>query len=493
MTNIRHTLLEHIINEGRLEDTIKKYTDKLPEPVIRELSAADPSGNNKYLDWMTNVVVQAPRQKADIIEKIKCFHENVERLSDKHTQAIYGNERWHKPSAEDLTVLEKIRKTPKDINVYPSHLWIQPMCDYFEEQKPKNASRVKIYEDDKWLVVSPLTHAASCSYGAHSNWCVSTSNSSYFSNYTSEAILVFFLDKKGHNPKKKSANIYKFAVNIRYDSPGLGNWEWYTMEDARIDANLMMNLVPKMLLDKVEAYLVDVLKEVNKKSTVNEEELEANSEIWYKQGNIYTVFPKFENWDEASMRAKSAYLEKYAGGKEQIELLPRYKDVGLPFFTLQFRTGRIPSVSLGTIQWNTAKSTKRAENNQILKSRVIEQFNSRWGGLGHILDRLDATNKNKLYNLYIKMFNEVDFSENSSVRTTELNVGDNIIQRPYNRMWGAGENVRIEKVNEKSLTLSNGKRIARTPTSYKEKLGGKLKIIDDTVKTESRWIRTRII
>lgn len=484
MTNIKHTLLEHIINEGRLEDTIKKYTDKLPEPVIRELSQADPSGNNKYLDWMTNMVIQTPKQKVDIIEKIKCFHDNVERLSDKNVQLIYAQ---HK----NLSNIEKILKTPKDINAYTSWQSIKPMCEYFEEQKPKNASRVKLFEDDKWLVVSPLTHAASCSYGAHSNWCVSTSSSSYFSSYTAEGILVFFLDKKGHNPKKKSANIYKFALNIKYDHPELEYWDWYTMEDARVDANLMMNLVPKVLLDKVEAYLADILKEVNKNSLVSEEELTANSDFWFKHGNQYTVFPKFEHWDPTSLESVTNYFKKYNNNVGFDAT--RYKENGLPFFLIQVRNGRTPYISLQVVGWNPALNVKREANGTILKSKVIEALGGRWGGATNILDRLDVEKKNKFYDLYVKMFNAANITKNENVRATDLVVGDRIIQRAYGRTYGAGENVRVEKVNEKSLTLSNGKRIARVSHSIREKVQSVVKIVDDTVKTESRWIRTRII
>jgi len=498
MANIKYTLLEHILTEGRLEDTIKKYDGKLPEPVVRELSTQDPSGNNKYLDWMVRTVIQAPNQKADIIAKIKCFHENVARLSDNHVKAIYGEEKYRNPSADHLAVLEKIRKTPKDINAYPSHLWIEPMCVYFEEQKPKNASRVKLFEDDKWLVVSPLTHAASCSYGAHSNWCVSTSNSSYFGNYTQNAILVFFIDKKGVNTRKREANSYKFAVNIQFDYPDMDGWHWYSMEDQQIDARLMMNLVPKHLLDITKKYFDEVLKALGRQSAVDEEQLTKECDVWVKSGNNYIIFPKYESWSAESMATATEFLKKYNAGNDVSAEYMRYKDSGLPYPQLQVRTGRLPYLNRNTVSWNYALNSRNNVTNTIPKSAVIQKLNGNYGISG-ILGLMNAEQKNKFYDLYIGIFNKANMTRNASVRTSELNLGDTILYRPNGRTYGNGESVTVTRVADKSLMLSNGKRIAKTNTSWKEKVLGTIRIVDDTqpnqqgVRTESRWIRKRII
>jgi len=493
MSNVKYTLLEHILNEGRLEDAIKKYVDKLPEPIVRELSAADPSGNNKYLDWMTRTVIQAPRDKADIIAKIKCFHENVNRLSDNHVKAIYGEEKWVKPNAEAKAVLEDIRKKPKDINAYPSHLWIKPMCEYFEEQKPKNTSRVKLFEDEKWLLVAPLTHQASCSYGAHSNWCVSTTNSSYFGQYMNNGILIFFMDKKGYNPKKKDANIYKFAVHIQYDRPNYEDWGWYSMEDQQIDARLMMNLVPQQLLEIAKKYLEDVLKELGKHTSVDEKELTEKSDFWYRQGSYYFVFPKFENWDPSSMTKVTEYLKKYHNNVAFD--LSRYRESGLPYFNIQTSANRLPTIREAALNWNLILNLRDNQTNNVSKSALVNAIITpdRWGGLRNITDHLTPEDKVKLINLYIKMFNEAKITRNTKVRTTELQVGDQIIYRPHGRTWGNGVPLTVARVAEKSLQLSNGQRIARTVTSIKEKVLSTTQVVDDTVKTESRWIRKRII
>lgn len=499
MTKIKYTLLEHFINEGRFEDTVKKYAGKLPEPVIKELSQNDPSGNNKYLDWMVRTVIQAPNDKADVIAKIKCYHENVNRLSDNHVKGIYGEDKWRNPTADHLAVLEKIRKTPKDINAYPSHLWIKPMCEYFEEQKPKNASRVKIFEDDKWLVVSPLTHQASCSYGAHSNWCVSTSNPSYFGNYTQNGILVFFIDKKGFNPRKKEANQYKFAVNIVYNTPDYEHWDWFSMEDQSIDPRLMMNLVPKHLLEVTKKYFDEVLKELGRQSQVDEKELEEKSEIWFKNGSNYYVFPKFDVWNNQSMEDATEYLKKYNQNRAFTDLT-RYKEYGLPYFLIQITQGRLPYLNQQLASWNAAINTRDPRTGTIYIGNVLRQMMlSRWGSFSFV-EQMNEEQRQKFVDLYKKMFNNAQITRNQQVRTTELQVGDRILHRPNGRGWGQGEQVTVTRVADKSLVLSNGKRIARTTTNYKNKVMNVMQITDTPPQqevpqraNESRWIRKRII
>jgi hypothetical protein len=488
MKNIKYNILEQIITEGRLEDMIKKYEGSVSEDMVRQLSAGDPSGNNKYLDWMC-------AQRKDytseyIIHIVKCFHENVNRLSEKNVNAIYTS---------DTESNTKIKKAPKDINSYPTPDDIEVMCKYFEEQKPKNASRVKIYEDDKWLVVSPLTHDASCSYGAHSNWCVSTSNSDYYKRYTKEGILVFFLDKKGTNPKKPNANIYKIAVNIHYDRPDPIDWDWYTMEDNRVDAALMMNLIPKNLIEVTSKYLNEFIGELHKKNELNMEELNKNSLITYVENNKIFLFLKLKNWDRSSIEEDSQFLTKF--DDSIADDIMGYKDSGLPYVKLVIRPGRLPEVETGYVNWNAATSERRVDNT-IPLSRVMARINERYGSVNSeirgLLPKLSQEELQVFIDSYVKMFNEAKISRTENVGTTNLQVGDTIIYTGTRR-YGSGEQVKVTRVAEKSIQLSNGKRIARTYSNYKKRVTGVMKIVDDRIEsaqqptTESRWIRKRII
>lgn len=490
MMNLKYTILKTILNEGRLEDTIKKYEGKLDEKIVKELSAADPSGNNKYLEWMSAIAAIDTNYRPEIKEAIKCFHDNVNRLSDNHVKAIFGDDKFPTANADEKAVLERIRRTPKDINAYPSHLWVNYICPYFEEQKPKNASRVKIFEDAKWLVVSPLTHKASCDYGIHSNWCVSTSSSNYFRNYTDNAILVFFLDKEGKNPKKPNANDYKVAVNIKFDYLDKMQWEWYSMEDTRIDAALMINLMPKHLISVTENYVKEILKELGRDSAVDEEMLTANSENWFKvNDSTYNVLPKYENIE--TMNQSVNFLTKY-NSNDEIDIKSKIRSY-FPYITVSTRTGRKPSVNIQTLNWSSLLNM-REPNGTILKSKILADLPDRWS-IFRFLENKPMDVKMKWVNSVIKIFNEAKISKNEGVPTNRLQVGDEIMMPPANSRYGTKIKVKVERVADKSILLSNGKRIVRNGSSYKDKVMGVSKIVDDTVNptTESRWIKTRII
>ena len=84
---------------------------------------------------------------------------------------------------------------------------------------------VKEYEDDKWLVVRPLTFQASSKYGATTRWCTTyQKEKQYFEKYWQYGILVYFINK---------VTGYKFAgyKSLR-DGDELSFWN---AEDRRID------------------------------------------------------------------------------------------------------------------------------------------------------------------------------------------------------------------------------------------------------------------
>ena len=84
---------------------------------------------------------------------------------------------------------------------------------------------IKEYEDDKWLVVRPLTFQASAKYGASTRWCTTyQKEKQYFEKYWQYGILVYFINK---------ITGYKFAgYKSLKDGDELSFWN---AEDNRVD------------------------------------------------------------------------------------------------------------------------------------------------------------------------------------------------------------------------------------------------------------------
>ena len=125
------------------------------------------------------------------------------------------------------------------------------------EVKAKADERDKIYQDDRLLVVAPLTHRASCKYGAFTNWCTSVpSNDEHFVDHMNHGVLIYFIIKPrfvyGKNPELKFAYYKSFGT-------GMDEFEgWYDMKDNHLeedDMDLIKNLVPQKVFDMVDNYI----------------------------------------------------------------------------------------------------------------------------------------------------------------------------------------------------------------------------------------------
>ena len=497
MINYRYLILETLISEGRLEDMIKKYSSQLPEVWIKELSSKDPSGNNKYLEWMIKEVIRLEKSldniEADVekvVESTLCFHENVERLNQKSvTEAL---------QIDGLTPeIEKILKSPKDINAYSVDI-IETLCQYFEKVVTKSASRVKIYEDSRYLVVSPLTHKASCQYGAYSNWCVSTSNVSYYNKYTSDGILFFVIDKEGVNPGKPEANSYKFAIYSQFeDLENPYKWQFFDMEDNSINPTLILNLVPKTILGKIYEYASDKFKEIKKKYEINEKELKENSIVSYKYehegDNGYIIFIDFSNPKMVNYFSKKFNEEiKINKRVDRVPIIKIDTDPVLPSLMITYFPFEAMLVEIGRGRLKNTKIPKSLAKEYFLKDFLEDS------DIERIKSSLQESDINKIFDMVANDFNSYNYTAGEEVVYADnLKVGDVIEftapRYPYNTL-----RAEVIRVSEKSVTLDNGNRIQKSSSKrFKLKNTGKsYKIVDDAetgIKTESRWIRKRII
>lgn len=86
---------------------------------------------------------------------------------------------------------------------------------------------VKVYEDDTWLSLKPLSLEASMKYGANTKWCTTTNTGQYYARYSDRGILIYNINKKTG---------YKVAcfknLHPEYDV----EFSWWDVTDRRIDA-----------------------------------------------------------------------------------------------------------------------------------------------------------------------------------------------------------------------------------------------------------------
>ena len=194
-------LEEKLLAEGRLQDAKKKYPELAQLGLIDYLSGADPSNNNKYLQWSSK---QLNRYTGDSDE--------MQDVARRITDAVM---KFHKYS-------QRLKK--KDINQYKD--WTAIIDDTAElqsimtskEKRQKEKEKMAgessvVYESDNYFVVRPDTEEASCYFGRNTKWCISaTESQNYFEEYTGRGRVFYMVrsDKKEDRdtPYEKIALVY---------------------------------------------------------------------------------------------------------------------------------------------------------------------------------------------------------------------------------------------------------------------------------------------
>ena len=229
-----------VLTEGRKEQVMAKYPN-VPKEVVEDFSQNDPSGNNKYLEWMVGIYNSTPAVRHDdLANDIKTLVQNYHtKLALVTKQNV---EEFSQEHGEDVSNIETIVKAPKDIKSFGYEdlkvfvNFLNTLVSKRQEAEQMKKEADKIYEDKELVVVSPKTHKASCTYGKHSAWCVATSGTGHFANYTKDGTLYFFIsridkpynqywsDKDNGQPPYKTALLLKDNGNISWWSKGDHNY-----------------------------------------------------------------------------------------------------------------------------------------------------------------------------------------------------------------------------------------------------------------------------
>ena len=174
-----------LLIESKVDDLITKYCDQLKKndiPCDDELKSIlihiDPTPTKKYLEWIIKKIV--------LMDPEMIFH-----AAD---QVLDNMKRF-----DDLSNKNQLEN--KDINSYDEYIDLQLAVINAEEKKSKkdlSGQYKKLYEDDQYLMVQPLTEEASCKFGVDTKWCISSRLSNRWKQYTEEnKNEFFFIIKKG--------------------------------------------------------------------------------------------------------------------------------------------------------------------------------------------------------------------------------------------------------------------------------------------------------
>jgi hypothetical protein len=180
---------------------------------LEELKAFDPTADKKFLDWILLINKSNPIKEGDKFE--------FQNLLEKY------NKVKHKLNVEYRNIYNI-----KSIN----HLYevVKPFIDY-KSRKETKSNIDKIYEDENYLLLIPLTKEAANYYGKNTKWCTASNNNddSMFEFYNKQGPLYIFIDK---------INNEKYQFHFESNS-------FFNELDKPIKSELLLNKFPQEIIN----------------------------------------------------------------------------------------------------------------------------------------------------------------------------------------------------------------------------------------------------
>lgn len=209
-----------LLREGRKEDLKKKYANKFDE---------------ETLNWILNIsdLVDFNHKYTDFV--LKGVHpEHIEGDTEIGINLIKSFDKYQ-------SQLDK-----KDINQYENFEELDSaLFPIKQKQKEKELEKQvdKIYEDDRFLVVKPKTHQASCKYGANTKWCTTAQDTQHFDRYTRDRQGLYYIINKANSTNKNYSK-----VAIHFDNQGSTHyWDSQDSPMGQKEIEILNYAFPEMI------------------------------------------------------------------------------------------------------------------------------------------------------------------------------------------------------------------------------------------------------
>jgi hypothetical protein len=227
-------------------DELKKQYPELNVTVFDMMTRLDTSKSYKYLPLMCKIFGKRykPSEQYQKDDLAQLMLETQSGLMNKgiSTNDLTNNQMYyllnyvseHIPIDTFQTLNEFIRYMDKgqientDVSSYKDIESIRgaiTLASMKELTKDLEGQVIKEFEDEKWVILRPLTFSASAKYGSSTRWCTTYQREkNYFEKYWRQGILVYFINKKTG---------YKFAGYKGLS--GSDEFSFWNSEDNRVD------------------------------------------------------------------------------------------------------------------------------------------------------------------------------------------------------------------------------------------------------------------
>ena len=194
--------------ENRSEVLHKKYVEsnKIDNSTFEKIKDADPTTNKEYVEWLCQIWLYGKLKLEDLYKATEylTLYSKVKHKLPGSEKNIYFTTQYTETYTDTFNgkTEQKTRKIRKlDISSLQE---LYGLIKQYEDKPVTNSEKAndakkdakKVYEDHKWIVVVPETEAASCYYGANTQWCTASKNNNYFDHYSKEGPIYINIDKE---------------------------------------------------------------------------------------------------------------------------------------------------------------------------------------------------------------------------------------------------------------------------------------------------------
>jgi len=237
-------------------DKLKEQHKDLNVNLIDLLSKADPSGTYKYLPFLIKMFKSNFTTDGDILRHL-FQRDNLNNL--------------HK--FEEHLIANRIKNN--DIGMYTSFKQIADEvheADELVRLKKFEKQVKKIYNDDDWSILIPLSYESAKMYGANTKWCVTQQK--YWDQYIPEYKIIYIISKKDDK---------KWAISSKDSESLIEGWK---ANDDPI--NPFMIPIPSNILAIItdEIRMMDSITDMPEYKSIHSGKVEMDVKIW--NGNLLT-------------------------------------------------------------------------------------------------------------------------------------------------------------------------------------------------------------
>jgi hypothetical protein len=189
---------------------------------------------------------------------------------------------------------------------------------------------IKLYENDEWLVIKPMSFLASKKYGATTRWCTTMEhNPDYYLKYSRNGILIYCLNKKTGD---------KVAAYKSLSTHETRETSFWDMSDIRIDS--IESGLPNEIMEVIKNEFINMKK--TNWDLLSEDD--ANNQLLWIQRNSYDKEFRVPEpmLTRIGIEEYTEEINEYVGEPDELSFVPQRARI-IPFRPHETSNDEVPT------------------------------------------------------------------------------------------------------------------------------------------------------